>query len=94
MAQQDIYQLRRGWRLQWEAIQGCHVILYPEGMVKLSTTAGAILEQVDGHQSVAAIIATLQRRYPGAETLADDVVEFIDEARANGWLAAKKVHCG
>ncbi|MDX1712871.1 MAG: pyrroloquinoline quinone biosynthesis peptide chaperone PqqD, partial [Halomonas venusta] len=44
----DIYQLRRGWRLQWEAIQGCHVILYPEGMVKLSATAGAILEQVDG----------------------------------------------
>lgn len=94
MAQQDIYQLRRGWRLQWEAIQGCHVILYPEGMVKLSTTAGAILEQVDGHQSVADIIATLKRRYPGAETLADDVVQFIDEARANGWLAVQEVHCG
>lgn len=94
MAQQDIYQLRRGWRLQWEAIQGCHVILYPEGMVKLSTTAGAILEQVDGHQSVADIIATLQQRYPGAETLADDVVQFIEEARSNGWLTVKEVHCG
>lgn len=94
MAQQDIYQMRRGWRLQWEAIQGCHVILYPEGMVKLSTTAGAILEQVDGHQSVADIITTLQRRYPGAETLAYDVVQFIEEARANGWLAVKEVHCG
>ncbi|AJY49059.1 MULTISPECIES: pyrroloquinoline quinone biosynthesis peptide chaperone PqqD [Halomonadaceae] len=94
MAQQDIYQLRRGWRLQWEAIQGCHVILYPEGMVKLSTTAGAILEQVDGRQSVADIIATLQRRYPGAETLTDDVVQFIEEARSNGWLTVKEVHCG
>ncbi|CAH1043037.1 pyrroloquinoline quinone biosynthesis peptide chaperone PqqD [Halomonas sp. TD01] len=90
----DIYQLRRGWRLQWEAIQGCHVILYPEGMVKLSATAGAILEQVDGHRSIADIIATLQQRYPGAETLADDVVQFIDEARSNGWLAVKEVHCG
>ncbi|MEH6640413.1 pyrroloquinoline quinone biosynthesis peptide chaperone PqqD [Vreelandella glaciei] len=94
MAQQDIYQLRRGWRLQWEAIQGCHVILYPEGMVKLSTTAGAILEQVDGRQSVADIIATLQRRYPGAEPLTDDVVQFIEEARSNGWLTVKEVHCG
>ncbi|WP_281662106.1 pyrroloquinoline quinone biosynthesis peptide chaperone PqqD [Halomonas sp. Alg239-R46] len=94
MAQQDIYQLRRGWRLQWEAIQGCHVILYPEGMVKLSTTAGAIFEQVDGRQSVADIIATLQRRYPGAETLTDDVVQFIEEARSNGWLTVKEVHCG
>lgn len=94
MAQQDIYQLRRGWRLQWEAIQGCHVILYPEGMVKLSATAGAILEQVDGQQTIGDIIATLQQRYPGAETLADDVVQFIDEARSNGWLAVKEVHCG
>mgnify|MGYP003676806358 CR=1 FL=1 len=94
MAQQDIYQLRRGWWLQWEAIPGCHVILYPEGMVKLSTTAGAILEQVDGRQSVADIIATLQRRYPGAETLTDDVVQFIEEARSNGWLTVKEVHCG
>ena len=89
----DIYQLRRGWRLQWEAIQGCHVILYPEGMVKLSATAGAIIEQVDGHHSIADIIATLQQRYPGAESLADDVMQFIDEARGNGWLAVKEVHC-
>ncbi|MGM0832077.1 pyrroloquinoline quinone biosynthesis peptide chaperone PqqD [Halomonas qinghailakensis] len=94
MSHHDIYQLRRGWRLQWEAIQGCHVILYPEGMVKLSATAGAILEQVDGQQTIGDIIATLQQRYPGAETLADDVVQFIDEARSNGWLAMKEVHCG
>ncbi|NDL69076.1 pyrroloquinoline quinone biosynthesis peptide chaperone PqqD [Halomonas alkaliphila] len=94
MSHHDIYQLRRGWRLQWEAIQGCHVILYPEGMVKLSATAGAILEQVDGQQTIGDIIATLQQRYPGAETLADDVVQFIDEAHSNGWLAVKEVHCG
>ncbi|MCC5901483.1 MAG: pyrroloquinoline quinone biosynthesis peptide chaperone PqqD [Halomonas sp.] len=94
VAQQDIYQLRRGWRLQWEAIQGCHVILYPEGMVKLSPTAGAILEQLDGHQTIADIITTLQQRYPDADSLADDVLQFINEARDNGWLAAKEVHCG
>lgn len=94
ISHQDIYQLRRGWRLQWEAIQGCHVILYPEGMVKLSATAGAILEQVDSRHSIADIIATLQQRYPGAESLADDVVQFIEEARGNGWLAVKEVHCG
>ncbi|MFU1519156.1 pyrroloquinoline quinone biosynthesis peptide chaperone PqqD [Vreelandella alkaliphila] len=94
ISQYDIYQLRRGWRLQWEAIQGCHVILYPEGMVKLSTTAGAILEQVDGQQSTADIITILQQRYPGAESLADDVVRFIDEARGNGWLTLKEVNCG
>lgn len=98
MSQQDVsqlvYQLRRGWRFQWEAVQNCHVILYPEGMVKLSPTAGAILEQVDGQQSVAAIIATLQQRFPGADSLADDVVQFLDEARANGWLAVKDAQHG
>ncbi|HBQ81209.1 MAG TPA: pyrroloquinoline quinone biosynthesis peptide chaperone PqqD, partial [Erwinia persicina] len=26
---------RRGYRLQWEEVQNCHVILYPEGMAKL-----------------------------------------------------------
>lgn len=90
----DVYQLRRGWRLQWEAIQDCHVILYPEGMVKLSPTAGAILEQVDGHQRVADIIATLQQRYPEADTLADDVTQFLAEARANGWLVIKETQHG
>lgn len=90
----DIYQLRRGWRFQWEAAQDCHVILYPEGMVKLSATAGEILEQVDGQKRVADIIATLQQRYPDADTLADDVVQFLDEARANGWLAIKEAQHG
>lgn len=91
---QDVYQLRRGWRLQWEDAQECHVILYPEGMVKLSATAGEILQQVDGQQSVGDIIATLQQRYPDADTLADDVVQFLDEARTNGWLAVKEAQHG
>lgn len=90
----DVYQLRRGWRLQWEAAQECHVILYPEGMVKLSATAGEILQQVNGQQNVGDIITTLQQRYPEADTLADDVVQFLDEARTNGWLAVKEAQHG
>ena len=30
----------RGFRLQWEQAQGCHVLLYPEGMVKLNGKIG------------------------------------------------------
>ncbi len=26
----------RGFRLQWEAAQNAHVLLYPEGMIKLN----------------------------------------------------------
>ena len=31
-----------GMRLQWESAQEAHVLLYPEGMVKLNGSAGAI----------------------------------------------------
>ena len=36
-------RVARGFRLQWEEAQGCHVLLYPEGMVKLNRSAGEIL---------------------------------------------------
>jgi pyrroloquinoline quinone biosynthesis protein D len=30
----------RGLRLQWEPAQSAHVLLYPEGMIKLNGSAG------------------------------------------------------
>lgn len=87
-----IYQLRRGWRLQWEPAQNCHVVLYPEGMVKLSHSAGAVLEQINGDASVRDIIAALRERFPDAdpEALGHDVADFMAEAQANGWLELKE----
>ncbi len=38
----------RGFRLQWEAAQNAHVLLYPEGMIKLNGSAGEILKRCDG----------------------------------------------
>jgi pyrroloquinoline quinone biosynthesis protein D len=35
----------RGFRLQWEPAQQAHVLLYPEGMVKLNGSAGEILKR-------------------------------------------------
>ena len=34
-----------GFRLQWEPAQDCHVLLYPEGMVKLNGSAGEIIKR-------------------------------------------------
>ena len=34
-----------GFRLQFEPAQDCHVLLYPEGMVKLNPTAGEIMSK-------------------------------------------------
>ena len=47
----------RGLRLQWEPVQGAHVLLYPEGMVKLNQSAGEIMRRCDGERMITEIIA-------------------------------------
>jgi pyrroloquinoline quinone biosynthesis protein D len=73
------------FRFQWEEPQDCYVLLYPEGMVKLSPSAGEILKRCDGNTPVEVIIEDLNRAFPGAE-LDNDVLTFIEKAVENGWL--------
>ena len=40
-------KFRVGFRFQWEPAQNAYVLLYPEGMVRLNGSAGAILSEVD-----------------------------------------------
>ena len=87
MKLETIPKWRRGWRFQWEPTQDCFVLLYPEGMVKLNETAGAILNQIAGERSVSSIIKNLEALYPEAGELEGDVLEFLSEAQQNGWLA-------
>lgn len=82
-------QIAPTFRLQWEAAQDCYVVLYPEGMVKLSPSAGEIMKRIDGEKTVADIIADLQEQYPGAE-LEPDVRKFMEVAHDNGWIRAKQ----
>ncbi len=85
----DVHQvpnLRRGFRLQWEPAQGCHVLLYPEGMVRLNESAGEILRLVDDQRSVAQIIVDLRRRFPDAQGLDEDILEFVKVAHAQYWI--------
>ncbi|WP_148875893.1 pyrroloquinoline quinone biosynthesis peptide chaperone PqqD [Serratia marcescens] len=77
---------RRGYRLQWEQVQNSHVILYPEGMAKLNDSAAAILQLVDGNTTLNGIIAQLNARFPGAEGLADDVLDFFQRAYEQKWV--------
>jgi pyrroloquinoline quinone biosynthesis protein D len=51
----------RNFRIQWEPAQDAHVLLYPEGMVKLNQSAGEILKRCDGVASVADIVADLEK---------------------------------
>jgi len=82
----DVLRFRRGFRFQWEPAQQCHVLLYPEGMVTLNESAGAILGEVDGKRSVAEVISGLEQKFPEAGALTADVCEFLGHARNQHWL--------
>lgn len=83
---QQIPAFRRGYRLQWEQTQNCHVILYPEGMAKLNESATAILHRVDGVRSVATLIAELDTQFPDAGGVGGDVREFFVKAWQQKWI--------
>jgi pyrroloquinoline quinone biosynthesis protein D len=74
------------FRFQWEEAQQCHVLLYPEGMIKLNQSAGEILKLCDGERDVAAIVAALEAKFQ-ANGVTGDVLEFLEVARGNGWIS-------
>jgi len=82
----QVPRFRRGFRFQWEPAQESYVLLYPEGMVKLNGSAGAILNEVDGQRSLADIVASLERQFPDAGPLGKDVSEFLQDARQQHWI--------
>lgn len=73
------------FRLQFEPAQEAWVLLYPEGMVKLSPSAAEILQRVDGQRTIAVLLRGLEEAFPGAE-LRRDVLEFLQVADARGWI--------
>lgn len=81
-----IPRFRRGFRFQWEPAQDSYVLLYPEGMVKLNGSAGAILNEVDGQNSLADIVASLEQQFPDAGSLAKDVSDFLQDALQQHWI--------
>ena len=78
-------RLGAGFRLQWEPVQDCHVLLYPEGMVKLNGSAGEIMKRCDGERSIDAIVADLEQAF-GASGLQADVLAFVGMAGTQRWL--------
>jgi pyrroloquinoline quinone biosynthesis protein D len=88
MNNESIPALSPLFRFQWEEVQQCHVILYPEGMVKLSPSSGEIMKHINGESSIGDIIQTLSDLFDGAD-VGDDVIAFIKEAESHGWIQFK-----
>lgn len=78
-------RIAHGFRLQWEAAQDCHVLLYPEGMVKLNQSGGEIMKRCDGERGIGQIVAELEATF-AASGLEPEVLGFIELAGQQRWL--------
>ena len=64
-------------RLEFDPVRQQRVLLYPEGVVLLNDTGGAILDLCDGRRSIAELATILQERYQRDVTA--DVIEYLSQ---------------
>lgn len=86
---EHIIEVAPTFRVQWEEVQDCYVVLYPEGMVKLSQSAGEIMKRINGQNAILDIIKDLEEAF-SESNLESDVVKFLEVAYDNGWIRNKK----
>ncbi len=85
---ENIIEVAPTFRVQWEEVQDCYVVLYPESMVKLSQSAGEIMKRIDGQLSIASIIKDLEKTF-SESNLENDVLKFLEVAYDTGWIRNK-----
>jgi pyrroloquinoline quinone biosynthesis protein D len=78
-------RLATGARLSYDDVREEHILLIPEGAVRLNPTAAQVLELCDGERSLDDIADALSARYDGAD-VRDDVVELVDAMAQKGLL--------
>jgi pyrroloquinoline quinone biosynthesis protein D len=78
-------RLATGARLRYDEVREEHLLLVPEGAVRLNPTAAEVLELCDGERSMDDIVGVLSARYDGAD-LDADVRELVDGMAEKGLL--------
>jgi pyrroloquinoline quinone biosynthesis protein D len=76
-------RLVTGARLRYDEVRGEHLLLVPEGAVRLNPTAAEVLELCDGERSLDDIVGELSARYESAD-VRDDVLELVDAMAQRG----------
>jgi pyrroloquinoline quinone biosynthesis protein D len=76
-------RLVTGARLRYDEVREEHVLLIPEGVVRLNPTAAEVLELCDGERSLDDVVGALSARYEGAD-VRDDVLELVDAMTQRG----------
>ena len=78
-------RLSRLYRLQYEPVQTAWVLLYPEGMVKLSDSSAEILRRCSGQLSLDAIVAELETLF-NVQGIGPQVRDLLEEGVRRGWI--------
>jgi coenzyme PQQ biosynthesis protein PqqD len=76
-------RLATGARLRYDEVRDEHLLLIPEGAVRLNPTAVAVLELCDGRRTVDEIVTALSERYGGAD-IGGDVQQLVDALTQRG----------
>jgi pyrroloquinoline quinone biosynthesis protein D len=76
-------RLVTGARLQYDDVREEHVLLVPEGAVRLNSTAAEVLELCDGERSLDEIVGAISARYAGTD-LRDDVQGLVEGLTERG----------
>ncbi len=87
VASDNVIEINPVYLFRWEEPQKAHVLLYPEGVVKINETGAAILELCNGINTVAEIISELNDKYTTDVT--DSIYKFLEVAHAKGWIRIK-----
>ena len=78
-------RLVTGARLRYDEVREEHLLLVPEGAVRLNPTAAEVLGLCDGERSLEDIIVVMTERYHGSD-VSDDVRELVDAMTQRGLL--------
>lgn len=80
--------LSRAAVLRHDPVRQAHLLIVPERIVVLNEEAAAIVGLCDGQRTVADIVEDIMKGgvAESPEGVEADVVEFLDRARAEGWL--------
>ncbi len=78
-------RLATGARLRYDEVREEHLLLVPEGAVRLNPSAVEVLELCDGEHSLDEILGVLSERYEGTD-LSADVLALVNGMTERGLL--------
>ena len=78
-------RLVTGARLRYDEVREEHLLLVPEGAVRLNPTAAEVLGLCDGDRSLDDIVSLLCERYSGSD-VGDDVRGLVQAMAQKGLL--------